>query len=88
MSNALPNVWKKEDMNPELRSEVTCDGIPCLEKTWITKSWVSCAEVMVSSVGIKIDCFVRWLSELVFKGLMAYVSKRRCLNTANPEILV
>ena len=33
-----------------------CDGTPCLEKTWSTNSWVSCIEVIVSWVGIKIAC--------------------------------
>jgi hypothetical protein len=31
---------------------------------------------------------LRELSRLGFKGLMAYVSEQRCLNTVNPKILV
>ena len=36
--------------------DVMCDGTLCLEKTWSTNSWVSCIEVIVSWVGIKIAC--------------------------------
>ena len=39
--------------------EVTCEGTPCLEKTWRMNSLASMGDVMVSTVGIKIDCLVR-----------------------------
>ena len=41
------------------RLEVMCEGTPCLEKTWRTNSLASMGDVMVSTVGIKIDCLVR-----------------------------
>ena len=37
-----------------------CEGTPCLEKTWRMNSLASMGDVMVSTVGIKIDCLVRW----------------------------
>ena len=42
-------------------SEVMCEGILCLEKTWRTNSLASMGDVMVLMVGIKIDCLVRQL---------------------------
>ena len=57
MSSALPSVQKKEDMNSEPQLDVTCEGTPCLEKTWMTKSLASLVEVMVSCVGMKMLCF-------------------------------
>ena len=57
MSSALPSVRKKEDTNSEPRLDVTWEGTPCLEKTWMTKSLASLAEVMVSYVGMKMLCF-------------------------------
>ena len=50
MSRTFPSEQKKAKTNSEPRSEVTCEGTPCLEKTW---------RMMVSKVGIKIDCLVR-----------------------------
>ena len=47
---------KKCETNSVPRSEVTCDGTPCFEKTWSMNNWASCIEVIVSCVGIKIDC--------------------------------
>ena len=41
------------------RSEVTCEGTPCLEKTWRKNSLASMGDVMVLMVRIKIDCLVR-----------------------------
>ena len=55
--SALPSVWKKEDTNSEPQLDMTCEGTPCLEKTWITKSLASSAEVMVLCVGMKMLCF-------------------------------
>ena len=43
------------------RLEVTCEGTPCLEKPWRTNSLASMGDMMVSMVGIKIDCLVRRL---------------------------
>ena len=40
-------------------SEVMCKGTPCLEKTWRTNSLASIGDVMVSTVGIKINYLVR-----------------------------
>ena len=43
------------------RLEVTWEGMmPCLEKTWRTNNLASMGDMMVSMVGIKIDCLVRW----------------------------
>ena len=56
MLRALPRDLKKCEMNSVPRSDVTCDGTLCLEKTWSTNSWASCIEVIVSWVGIKIAC--------------------------------
>ena len=47
-------------MNSVPWSEVTCEGTLCLEKTWRMNSLASMGDVMVSTVGIKIDCLVRW----------------------------
>ena len=58
MSKAFPNVWKNNDMNSEPRSEVTCHGTPCFEKTWSMNSWASMGAVMVSTVGTNMDCLV------------------------------
>ena len=38
--------------------EVTCEGTPCLEKTWRMNSLASMGD-MVLTVRIKIDCLVR-----------------------------
>ena len=57
MSSALPSVWKKEDMNSEPRSDVTCEGTPCLEKTWMMKSLASSVDVMVLCVRMRMLCF-------------------------------
>ena len=52
-------------------SEVTCEGTPCLEKTWRMNSLASMGDVMVSMVGITIDCLVRWsmMTSIVSKPL-------------------
>ena len=42
-----------------LRSEVTCEGTLCLEKTWRTNSLAIMGDVMVSTVRIKIHYLVR-----------------------------
>ena len=57
MLSALPSVWKKEDMNSEPRLDVTWEGTPCLEKTWMMKSLASSAEVMVLCVRMKMFYF-------------------------------
>ena len=56
MSSALSSVWKK-DMNSEPQLDVTWEGTLCLEKTQMTKSLASLAEVMVSCVRMKMLCF-------------------------------
>src|SRR6202453_2527325 len=56
MLRALLRDLKKCETNSVPRSDVTCDGTPCLEKTWSMNSWASCIEVIVSWVGIKIAC--------------------------------
>ena len=38
---------------------VTCEGMPCLEKTWRMNSLANMGDMMVLMVGIKIDCLVR-----------------------------
>src|SRR5258708_2254671 len=49
-------------MNSKPWLEVTWDGIPCFENTWVRNSWVSSRELMESWVGMKRDCLVRWLT--------------------------
>ena len=39
--------------------EVMCEGMPYLEKTWRTNNLANIGDMMVSTVGIKIDCLVR-----------------------------
>ena len=58
MSKAFPNVWKNDDTNSEPRSEVTCDGTPCFENMWSMNSWASMGAVMVSTVGMNMNCLV------------------------------
>ena len=58
MSKAFSSVWKNEDMNSEPWSKVTCNGTPCFEKTWSMNNWASMGAVMVSTIGMNIDCLV------------------------------
>ena len=58
MSKAFPSVQKNKDTNSKPRSEVTCDGTSCLEKTWSINNWASIGAVMVSTVGMNIDHLV------------------------------
>ena len=44
-------------MNLEPQLNVTCEGILCLEKTWMMKSLASSVEVMVLCVGMKMLWF-------------------------------
>ena len=60
MSRTFPSEWKKAKTNSEPQSEVTCKGMPCLEKTWRTNNLANIGDMMVSTVGIKIDRLVRW----------------------------
>ena len=60
MSRTFLSKWKKAEMNSKPWLEVTCEGTPCLEKTWRTNSLVNIGDVMVSMARIKIDCLVRW----------------------------
>ena len=60
MSRTFLSEQKKAETNSEPWSEVTCEGMPCLEKTWRTNNLANIGDVMVSTVGIKIDCLVRW----------------------------
>ena len=81
MSNALPSVQKEEDTNSEPQLDVTCEGTPCLEKTWMTKSLASSVEVMVSCVRMKMLCFdsqsmmTRMVSKLEDRGSFSMKSK-------------
>ena len=59
MSRTFPSEWKKAKTNSKPWSEVTWEGTPCLEKTWGTNNLANIGDVMVSMVGIKIDCLVR-----------------------------
>ena len=59
MSSAFPRDLKKCDTNLDPRLEVTWEGMPCLENTCNTNSFVRSAKVMVSWVGMNIACFVR-----------------------------
>jgi len=56
MSSASPSDRKNEETNSEPLSEVTCEGTPCLEKTWRMNSLASIGAVIVSMVGMKNDC--------------------------------
>ena len=58
MCNYLASLTKAKT-NSKPQSEVTCEGTPCLEKTWRMNSLANIGDVMVSMVGIKIDCLVR-----------------------------
>ena len=51
---------EKVETNSKPRSEVMCEGTPCLEKTWRMNSLANIGDVMILMVGIKIDCLVRW----------------------------
>ena len=59
MSRTFLSEQKKAKTNSEPRSEVTCEGTPCLEKTWRMNNLANIRDVMVSTIGIKIDCLVR-----------------------------
>ena len=59
MSRTFLSEWKKAKTNSEPQLEVTCEGTPCLEKTWRTNNLANIGDVMVSMVGIKIDYLVR-----------------------------
>ena len=59
MSRTFPSEWKKAETNSKPRLEVTWEGTPCLEKTWRTNNLANIGDMMVSTVGIKIDCLVR-----------------------------
>ena len=50
---------EKAETNFEPWSEVTCEGMQCLEKTWRTNNLANIGDVMVLTVGIKINCLVR-----------------------------
>ena len=60
MSSAFPRDLKKCDMNSYLQSDVTWEGMLCLENTCSTNSFARSAKEMVLWVGMKIPCFVRW----------------------------
>ena len=59
MSKALPREQKKWDMNSNPWSEVMCEGMPCLEKTWRRNNLASLGELMVSCVGMNMHCLER-----------------------------
>ena len=59
MSRNFLSEWKNLEMNSKPWSEVMCKEMPCLEKTWRMNSLANIGDVMVSTVGIKIDCLVR-----------------------------
>ena len=59
MSRTFPSDWKKAEKNSKPQSEVMWEGMPCLEKTWRMNNLANIGDVMVSMVGIKIDCLVR-----------------------------
>ena len=60
MSRTFLSEWKMAETNSKPRSEVMCEGMPCLEKTWRTNNLANIGDVIVSTVRIKIDCLVRW----------------------------
>ena len=55
-----PRVWKKDNTNSISQLELTCDGTPCLEKTWSMNSLVSSGTLIVLTVGMKMDCLMSW----------------------------
>ena len=59
MSRTFPSEWKKAETNSEPWLEVMCKGKPCLEKTWRTNNLANIGDMMVLTVGIKIDCLVK-----------------------------
>ena len=59
ISRTFLSEWKKAETNSEPRSEVTCKGMPCLEKTWRMDNLANIGGMMVLTVGIKIECLVR-----------------------------
>ena len=56
MSSAFPSDWKNEEKNSDPLLEVTCEGTLCLEKMWRMNSLARIGAVIVSMVGMKIDC--------------------------------
>ena len=50
---------EKAETNSEPLLEVTCKGMPCLEKTWRTNSLANIGDMIVLMVIIKINCLVR-----------------------------
>ena len=58
MLRTFPSERKKAETNSMPLSEVTCDGTPCLEKTWRMNNLARSGDVMVSTVGMKRDCLV------------------------------
>src|SRR6266481_3999496 len=62
MSKVVPRDWKKWDMNsnPQPQSEVMCEGTPCLENMWRTKSCMRSLEVMVLCIRMNSDCLDNW----------------------------
>ena len=58
MSRTFLSEQKKAKTNSEPWSEVTCEGTPCLEKTWRMNNLANIGDVMVLMVKIKIDCLV------------------------------
>ena len=59
MSRTFLSERKKAKTNSKPQSEVTCEGMPCLEKTWRMNNLANIGDVMVLTVRIKIDCLVR-----------------------------
>ena len=68
MSNMFLSDQKNKEMNSEPLLEVTCEGIPCLEKTWRMNNLASIRAVMVSTVRMKINC-LESLSTMMRMGL-------------------
>src|SRR5260370_38647689 len=56
--SSLPRDQKKWETNSEPQLEVTWDGVPCFENTWVRNSWASSGKSMESWVGMKRDCLV------------------------------
>ena len=59
MSSVFLRDLKKCDMNLDPWSEVTWEGMPCLENICRMNSFVRLAKVMVLWVRMKIACFIR-----------------------------
>jgi len=62
MLREVPKEQKKFDINSELLSEITWEGMSCLENTWRTNRYAKSVDMMMSWAKIKIVCLVSQLT--------------------------